>query len=37
MCAKPTFVWDDPFHVREQLSEDERMIMDAARAFVTTA
>ncbi len=33
MCAKPQFSWDDPFHFRDQLSEDERMIMDAARAF----
>ena len=33
MCAKPTFIWDDPFLFRDQLSEDERMIMDSARAF----
>ncbi|WP_319567840.1 acyl-CoA dehydrogenase [Cohaesibacter marisflavi] len=33
MCAKPAFTWDDPFLFRQQLSEDERMIMDAARAF----
>ena len=33
MCAKPQFSWDDPFHIREQLSEDERMIMESARAF----
>ncbi|MCV6602002.1 MAG: acyl-CoA dehydrogenase family protein, partial [Cohaesibacter sp.] len=33
MCAKPQFTWDDPFHVRDQLSEDERLIMDAARSF----
>ncbi|PLW78111.1 acyl-CoA dehydrogenase [Cohaesibacter celericrescens] len=33
MCAKPTFIWDDPFLVAEQLSEEERMIMDSARAF----
>nr|WP_320140849.1 acyl-CoA dehydrogenase [uncultured Cohaesibacter sp.] len=33
MCANPTFAWDDPFLFRQQLSDDERMIMDAARAF----
>ena len=33
MCAKPQFSWDDPFHFRDQLDEDERMIMDSARAF----
>ena len=33
MCAKPTFIWDDPFLFRDQLSEEERMIMDSARAF----
>ncbi|TLP46846.1 acyl-CoA dehydrogenase [Cohaesibacter sp. CAU 1516] len=33
MCAKPQFTWDDPFHFRDQLDEDERMITDAARAF----
>ncbi|WP_321447755.1 acyl-CoA dehydrogenase [uncultured Cohaesibacter sp.] len=33
MCAKPAFTWDDPFLFRQQLSEDERMIMDVARAF----
>ena len=33
MCAKPSFNWDDPFLFRDQLSEEERMIMDAARAY----
>ncbi|MGZ9810702.1 acyl-CoA dehydrogenase [Pseudoroseicyclus sp. H15] len=28
-----SFVWDDPFLLSSQLSEDERMIGDAARAF----
>ncbi|MCO5059897.1 MAG: acyl-CoA dehydrogenase [Rhizobiaceae bacterium] len=28
-----TFVWDDPFLLEDQLSEDERMIRDAAAAF----
>ncbi|MEJ6395388.1 acyl-CoA dehydrogenase [Gymnodinialimonas sp. 2305UL16-5] len=27
------FVWDDPFHLSAQLTEDERMIADSARAF----
>jgi hypothetical protein len=28
-----SFVWDDPFLLEDQLSEDERMIRDAAAAF----
>ena len=32
--AKPArFEWDDPFLLEEQLSDDERMIRDAARAY----
>jgi hypothetical protein len=31
--AKPQFAWDDPFLFAEQLSEDERMIMEAARDY----
>jgi len=33
--AKPkaSFVWDDPLLLNEQLSEDERMVRDAARAY----
>ncbi|MCV0395377.1 MAG: acyl-CoA dehydrogenase [Rhizobiaceae bacterium] len=32
--AKPaSFVWDDPFLLEDQLSEDERMIRDGAAAF----
>jgi glutaryl-CoA dehydrogenase len=27
------FVWDDPFRLEDQLSEEERMLRDAARAF----
>ncbi|WP_370679242.1 acyl-CoA dehydrogenase [Comamonas sp. GB3 AK4-5] len=27
------FQWDDPFHLDEQLTEDERMIRDAARSY----
>ena len=30
---KNSFVWDDPFLLDDQLSEDERMIRDAAAAF----
>lgn len=28
-----TFAWDDPFLLEDQLSEEERMIRDAAKAF----
>ncbi|PRD42813.1 acyl-CoA dehydrogenase [Phyllobacterium phragmitis] len=31
--AKPSFVWSDPFLIEDQLTEDERMIRDSARAF----
>ena len=32
--AKPAgFTWDDPFRLEEQLTEDERMIRDAAHAY----
>jgi glutaryl-CoA dehydrogenase len=27
------FVWDDPFRLEDQLTEDERMLRDAARAY----
>ncbi|TIL26298.1 MAG: acyl-CoA dehydrogenase [Mesorhizobium sp.] len=30
---KNAFVWDDPFLVEDQLSEDERMVRDGAAAF----
>ncbi len=30
---KPSFVWDDPFRLDDQLSEEERMIQEAARAY----
>ena len=33
-AARAAFQWDDPFHLEDQLTEDERMIRDAARAFV---
>ena len=28
-----SFVWDDPFLLEDQLSDDERMIRDSAKAF----
>ncbi|MEM6972613.1 MAG: acyl-CoA dehydrogenase [Pseudomonadota bacterium] len=31
--AAERFVWDDPFLIEDQLTDDERMIRDAARAF----
>ena len=31
--AAPPFLWDDPFLLDEQLSEDERMISGTARAY----
>ncbi|MEM7711528.1 MAG: acyl-CoA dehydrogenase family protein, partial [Pseudomonadota bacterium] len=31
-----TFVWDDPFLLEDQLSEEERMLRDAARTFAET-
>ncbi len=34
-ATKPSnaFVWDDPFLVEQQLSDDERMLRDAARSY----
>lgn len=31
--AKPAFLWDDPLLIEDQLTQEERMIRDAARAF----
>ncbi|GAB4397972.1 MAG: acyl-CoA dehydrogenase [Rhodoferax sp.] len=31
--AQPTFNWQDPFLLRDQLSDDERMVQDAAAAY----
>ncbi len=31
--SNTSFQWDDPFRLDEQLTEDERMIRDAARAY----
>src|SRR5262245_37543196 len=33
MKQKAQFHWDDPLLLDEQLSEDERMVRDAARAY----
>src|SRR5688572_952229 len=30
---KPTFKWEDPFLLDDQLSEEERMVRDSARAY----
>jgi len=31
--TKPTFHWEDPLLLEEQLSQDERMVRDAARSY----
>ncbi|GAB1470496.1 acyl-CoA dehydrogenase [Chloroflexota bacterium] len=31
--SKPTFKWDDPFLLNDQLTDEERMIRDTARKF----
>ncbi len=31
--AAPSFKWEDPFHLDDQLSEDERLIRDTARNY----
>ncbi|MDR3479019.1 MAG: acyl-CoA dehydrogenase [Gammaproteobacteria bacterium] len=31
--TKPKFQWDDPFFLEDQLSEEERLVRDAARDF----
>ncbi|TPJ17561.1 acyl-CoA dehydrogenase [Mesorhizobium sp. B2-7-3] len=33
MADKNAFVWEDPFLIEDQLSEDERMVRDGAAAF----
>ncbi|WP_377293245.1 acyl-CoA dehydrogenase [Rhizobium sp. SG2393] len=33
MAGKNEFVWEDPFLLEDQLTEDERMIRDTARAY----
>jgi len=32
-AVSPKFVWDDPLLLEEQLTEEERMVRDAARAY----
>jgi glutaryl-CoA dehydrogenase len=32
-ASRPTFAWDDPFLLEEQLTEDERLIRDTAREY----
>ena len=31
--SKPIFSWEDPLFLDQQLSDDERMVRDSARAF----
>ena len=31
--TKPTFNWEDPLHLEEQLTEDERMVRDSAHDY----
>lgn len=33
MSSRPVFAWDDPLLLDDQLSEDERMVRDAARDY----
>ena len=33
--AKPTFKWDDPLLIDEQLSEEERMVRERSRTHFT--
>ena len=33
MTSKPSFQWDDPFHLDAQLDEDERLVRDTAHQF----
>jgi len=33
MTTKPKFQWDDPLLLEDQLSEDERLVRDTARAY----
>ncbi len=31
--TKPAFQWDDPLLLEDQLTDEERMVRDAARAY----
>ena len=33
MCSKPSFQWEDPFLLEDQLSEEERLVRDTARDY----
>ncbi|MFZ1417159.1 MAG: acyl-CoA dehydrogenase, partial [Burkholderiaceae bacterium] len=33
MSSKTSFVWDDPLLLREQLTDEERMVLDTATAY----
>jgi glutaryl-CoA dehydrogenase len=33
VTTKASFNWEDPFHLSDQLTSDERQVMDAARAY----
>jgi len=33
MSSKPSFQWDDPFQLEEQLNEEERLVRDTARDY----
>jgi glutaryl-CoA dehydrogenase len=33
MCSKPSFQWDDPFLLEDQLNEEERLVRDTARDY----
>jgi glutaryl-CoA dehydrogenase len=33
MATKASFQWDDPLLLEQQLSDDERQVRDAARAY----
>ena len=35
--AKPSFTWEDPFHLDSQLAADERQVRNAARDFAQKA
>ena len=32
-AARPSFRWDDPFEIDRELSEEERLVRDSARAY----
>ena len=34
--SSPSFDWEDPFLLRDQLTEEERLVSDSARQFFQT-